>query len=185
MPYEPGFAEAALVPTELEGNKVQMLLKMSEILTTFCEAALNSTEVLEGLKDFDLIVNDGLTFCGALVGEGLDIPRVDILTIPPNSPYSFDNMIPMPVSYVPQLFTGFTDKMTFWERVVNLGAYLGVKLFKDVASVNQPMDALKVKYNIRPDRSFQEAVADAELVIITADFALEYAQPLLPGRKFG
>ena len=180
MPYEPGFAEAALVPLEVEGNKLQMMLKMSELFTTLCEGALNSTELLEGLKDFDLIVNDGLTFCGALVSERLDIPRVDILAIPPNSPYSFNYMIPMPVSYVPQMFTGFSDKMTFVERAINLGAYLGVKLFMDTV-FNRPMDALKVKYNIKPERSFQEAVADAELSIITSDFALEYAQPLLPG----
>ena len=43
------------------------------------------------------------------------------------------------------------------------------------------MDALKVKYNIKPERSFQEALADAEMVIIGADFAVEYPQPLLPG----
>ena len=43
------------------------------------------------------------------------------------------------------------------------------------------MDALKVKYNIKPERSFEEALADAEMVIIGADFAVEYPQPLLPG----
>ena len=45
------------------------------------------------------------------------------------------------------------------------------------------MNALKVKYNTKPERSFQETAGDAEMVIITADFALEYPQPLLPGIK--
>ena len=43
------------------------------------------------------------------------------------------------------------------------------------------MNALKVKYNINPERSFQESAGDAEMVLITADFALEYPQPLIPG----
>ena len=47
--------------------------------------------------------------------------------------------------------------------------------------IGSTMNGLKVKYNIKPERSWQQAVGDAELVIITADFALEYPQPLLPG----
>ena len=43
------------------------------------------------------------------------------------------------------------------------------------------MNNLKIKFNIKPERSFQEAIGDAEMVIITADFALEYPLPLLPG----
>ena len=90
----------------------------------------------------------------------------------------------MPISYVPQLFTGFSDKMDFMERVVNLGAYLAGNLLVHIAFY-RPMNALKVKYNINPERTLQQAVGDAELLISTADFALEYVQPLLPGRKKG
>ncbi|KAJ7389217.1 UDP-glucuronosyltransferase 1-1 [Desmophyllum pertusum] len=63
---------------------------------------------------------------------------------------------------------------------MNFGAYFGMRLLKNFA-FDRPLNALKVKYNIKPERTLQEAVGDAELVIITADFALEYAQPLLPG----
>ena len=48
-------------------------------------------------------------------------------------------------------------------------------------AISGMMNGLKEKYNITPERSYQEAVFDAEMVIITADFALEYPQPLLPG----
>ena len=43
------------------------------------------------------------------------------------------------------------------------------------------MNALKFKYNITTDKSFQETVDGVELVLIRADFAIEFAQPLLPG----
>ena len=178
---KPGFIDT-LVKIDLEGRKLQFLLKMSETLTGLCDGQLSSMEILKGLKGFDLIVSDSSSPCAALVGEFLDIPRVEILPAPPNVPFAFPHMIPMPVSYVPQLLTGFTDKMTFMERVMNLGAYLGVKLGQNLA-LGRAINALKVKYNITPERSYQEAVGDAELVIITADFALEYPQPLLPGKK--
>ena len=45
------------------------------------------------------------------------------------------------------------------------------------------MNSVKYKYSIKPERTFQEAVGDAELLIINADFALEYPQPLLPGME--
>ena len=182
VPYKPGFEENTLIRLEHEGNKLQLLAKLTEVLVTLCEGILNSTEILKELKDFDLIVYDSLAFCGALLGDRLDIPRVEIMPVPPNHAFSFNHMIPVPISYVPQAFTGFSDKMTFWERTINLGLYFGMKVFVHFAH-DRPMNALKVKYNIKPDRSFQEALADAELVIITADFALEYAQPLLPGNN--
>ena len=73
--------------------------------------------------------------------------------------------------------------MTFVERAINFGVYLGVNLFVNFA-IDRQMNALKVKYNIKPERSFLQAARDTELVILTADFALEYPQPLLPGMKY-
>ena len=169
------------MPLELEGNMLQLISKMGEVLTNLCESALSNMEIRKELRGFDLILYDA-DVCSVLVGELLGIPRVEILTNAPNMPFGFNHMIPMPVSYVPQFFTRFTDKMTFVERMMNLGEYIGSQLFMRLVFA-RPMNALKAKYNITPERSYQEAVGDAELVIITADFALEYPQPLLPGRK--
>ena len=171
-----------MIRLQLEGHKLQFFFTMQEMLTRQCEAVLNSTGLLQELEGFDLIVYD-FAVCGALIGELLGIPRVEILPTSPNiGPLGFMHMIPMPVSYVPQLLTGFTDKMSFMERVVNLGAYLGGMVVLNLA-VARPMDALKEKYHISPERSSLEIAGDCELVMITADFALEYAQPLLPGMK--
>ena len=179
VPYKPGFEEET-IRLDLEGRTFQFFLKMNEVMSTLCESVLNSTEIFKELEGFDLIIYDSISNGGVLIGEKLDIPRVEILPAPPNVPFVFAHMIPMPVSYVPQLITGFSDEMTFLERVLNLGTYLVIKLAFSLVSYRK-MDALKVKYNIKPERSFQEALADAEMVIIGADFAVEYPQPLLPG----
>ena len=172
-----------MVPLELEGTKLRYMFKMSEVLAGSCEATLNSTEILKELEGFDLIVYDTLAMCAALVGELLDIPRVEIYPIAPNFPFAVNHMIPIPVSYVPLLVLPFSDQMTFVQRVINCGMYLGVQLLMDVKFAG-PMNALKAKYNIKPETTFLEALRDTELVIITADFALEYPQPLLPGMQF-
>ena len=193
VPYKPGFL-GDLLQIEIEKSKLQFFLKITETLTVICESFLTSTELQEELKDFDLIVYPSLAVCPATMhGERFDIPRVEI-THSANYPFALNHMVPMPASYVPQRLTGFSDKMTFIERVVNIAAYLegvlnvaaffGTNLFKNIV-YNRPVnaDALKVKYNIKPDKSFLEAVAEVELLIIRADFAFEYAQPLLPGRS--
>ena len=70
--------------------------------------------------------------------------------------------------------------MTFIQRVLNLAAYFVGKLALSIVT-DRTMNNLKIEYNVKPERSFQEAAGDAELVLITADFALEYPLPLLPG----
>ena len=92
-----------------------------EVLISSCDAVLNSTDVLKELKSFDLLVHDGpLSMCGPLVSESLGIPRVEILMAALT--FGLNPMIPMPVSYIVQSQLGFTDKMTFMERVINLMA---------------------------------------------------------------
>ena len=183
VPYKSEFFEHDLARLEMEGNKIQLLRKVSEVQVTMCERFLQNTEFQEKLKGVDIIVYDSVAGCPAvMLGERYEIPRVEILPLPLTSAFSFSHMVPMPVSYVPQLFTGFTDKMNFLERVVNLGAYFAGKLLVHIA-YGRPMSALKTKYNINPERSLQEALGNADLLISTSDFALEYPQPLLPGNK--
>ena len=50
-------------------------------------------------------------------------------------------------------------------------------------AITRPFNALKVKYSIKPDIDFRDSACDTQLLInlMTADFAVEYPQPLLPG----
>ena len=156
-------------------------MRTPRIIAGLCGGALNSTDMLDELKNYDLIIHFAVINCASLVGEFLDIPRVEIFPYPPNIIFNVYHMISMPVAYVPQLSKpDFTDKMTFIQRVLNLAAYLVGKLALSILT-DRTMNNLKIEYNIKPERSFHEAAGDAELVLITADFALEYPLPLLPG----
>ena len=154
---------------------------LRELDRVSCECLLNNTDVLNGLRGFDLLVYDSTVTCFVLLAEYLGIQRVAIIPLSPNTPLGAKHMIPMPLSYIPEAFSGYplTDQMTFAERIINLGMYMASRFL--MATIDMSIRNLKFKYNITPERSFQEAAGDAELVLITADFALEYPQPLLPG----
>lgn len=180
MPLKPDYMDD-YIRLVIEGFWKQGMVMLMDSQKALCEGALNSTEFLKKVQDYDLLVYDSPTaMSGVLVGELLSIQRVQILLSALNSPLAFDHMIPMPVSYVPRLYLGFSDKMTFIQRFINLASYLGEKPLFDIFFGGM-MNSLKVKYNIKPERTYQEAVGDAELVLIAGDFALEYPQPLLPG----
>ena len=181
VPYKRGFIEDVLVKSWVEKSMIHGIMNINEYTKVTCECLLNSTELLEDLRNFDLVVYEGISFCAVLVAELLGMRRVAILSgfPPPGARAVF--MIPSPVSYVPESLTGFSDKMSFLQRVVNLGAHIMTRVLFDSLFVRS-MGALKARYNITPERSYKEAFANAELVIIATDFALEFPQPLLPGR---
>ena len=180
VPYKPSFVEDKLIRPALEENKYKVGWNFNNIQLVMCECLLNSSELLQELKSFDLIVYESTAPCGVLLSQILRIQSVIIVVGPPNYGFSIYHMVPLPLSYVPMHGSGFTSKMTFMQRVANFGRYSLIKVLLDLLFV-RPWDALKVKFNIKPERSFQEGLGDAELVIFLADFALEFPQPLLPG----
>ena len=181
IPYKPGFIEDLMIRPALEENKYKIGWNLLQIQLVMCESLLNSSDTLRELKSFDLIVfGSCIAPCGVLVSQLLGIPSVTIVMGPPNQALSIYHMAPLSVSYVPIRETGFPSKMTFVQRVVNSGIYCVTRVLLDLFFVRS-FDALKAKFNIKPDRSFEEGLGDTELVIFVADFALEFPQPLLPG----
>lgn len=178
VPFKSGFIEEFLVKPTVEKGPIQLIMNMVEFQRLVCESLLNSTELLQDLRNFDLIVYEGVALCGVLVGEHLGIRSVGIFSVIP-SPGSY-LMPPSPISYVPLRMTGFTDKMSFLQRVMNLVAYVAFRVIVNRFFLGS-MAALKAKYNITPEISCGEAFGRDELVIVASDFSLEYPQPLLPG----
>ena len=180
IPYKPGFIEDIMIRPALEENKYKIGWNLLQIQLVMCESLLNSSDTLRELKSFDLIVFDSAGPCGVLVSQLVDIPTVTIVIGPPNQAISTYHLVPLPASYVPMRETGFPSKMTFVQRIVNLGVYSVTRVLLDLFFVRS-FEALKAKFNIKPERSFEEGLGDTELVIFVADFALEFPQPLLPG----
>lgn len=178
VPYGPGFIEDFIVKAAMEKSIWHAMIRITEFSKVSCDCLLNSTELLQDIRNFDLIVYEGMALCVNLVGESLGIPRVAIMPGVPHLPSFL--MIPAPVSYVPVPLTGFTDKMSFMQRVLNLGAHVATAVLFDQLVVGS-FASLKTKYNITPGTIFRRLFGNDELVIFSTDFALEYPFPLLPG----
>lgn len=180
VPFKEGVGEVlSKILIEAGGPSWEFLSYVMNIKKVTCELMLNNTDFLSDLKGFDLMVHDSMELCSVMLAQYLGIQRVEVIPASPNGFFAWAHMIPMPVSYIPQVVPGYSDKMTFLQRVVNLGASVSTGWFQFVLS--QTMNNIKIKYNIKPEQSLWEAQNEAELCIITADFALEYPQPLLPG----
>ena len=180
VPFDSTFIEKVVIKMAIEEGMLKAFFKMNELRRVDCEHLLNNTELLQSLRNFDLVVYEGAALCSVLVADLLGIPRVIIFPVSPNVPTSPFFQIPLPVSYVPIDMTSFTSKMSFTQRLMNFGVYI-FSPFATRFMFGTSMSPLKEKYNITPDISYYEALANYELLIIEADFALEYPQPLLPG----
>ena len=182
VPFDLDFIEEFVVKTAIEEGIFRLLIDMHELQSLGCEQLLNNTELLQSLRNFDLIVNEAASPCAVLVADLLGIPWVVILPVSPNIPTAPFFQIPLPVSYVPLHLTDLTGKMSFTDRLMNLGTYV-FSYLGTYALLAIYLSPLKSKYNIMPERSYFEALGNFELLIIEADFALEYPQPLLPGLR--
>ena len=178
VPFERGYLEDMITTTAQKESMLKLFSKVFEYTQTSWDSLLKSKELIDDLRDADLIVYEGMAFAAVLIAELHQIPRVSVFPGIPRP--GLLHMLPSPVSYVPMAFTGFTSKMSFLQRVMNLGAYMALKAMVHFMTI-RPLATLKAKYNITPETDIQEALSKDELVILSSDFALDYPQPLLPG----
>ena len=135
---------------------------------------------MEKLRGTDIVVADGIYFCPVLLAEYLDALRVDFFTVAFLTPISTLYFVPSPLSYVPNMRTGSTDRMNFLERLKNVLVWL-VTSWIQRTLYYAGHDAMKAKHSIKPGLSALESKQNAELVLFANDFALDIPQPLNPG----
>ena len=81
--------EEMVIRPALERNRYSIGWNVLSIQLVLCECLLNSSDILQELKSFALIVFDSSAPCGVLVNQLLDIPTVVINVMgPPNYPLS-------------------------------------------------------------------------------------------------
>ncbi|XP_066542407.1 UDP-glucuronosyltransferase 1A1-like [Hoplias malabaricus] len=153
------------------------LLKTFTVRNT--ESLLFNQDLMKTLKDwdFDAIFTDPFEPVGAIVGEYLNIPSIYIQV---NNFCGADFMVsqtPSPVSYVPQRFTQFTDRMSFWQRSVNM-----VRAFLQPVACRvlfSQADDIATRF-LQRKTSIVEIMSRASLWLMRFDFAFEFPRPLMP-----
>ncbi|NWI17050.1 UD18 glucuronosyltransferase, partial [Crypturellus soui] len=148
-----------------------------------CKGLFGNKEIVQYLNqsNFDAILTDPISMCGAVVGNYFSIPSIFFMRGFPCGLHYTANQCPNPVSYVPRLFTFNSDRMTFFERVENaLVAILELGYCKGFYS-----EAVRFTSELlQRDVTLLELLSSASIWLLRFDYVFEYVRPVMPNMIF-
>ncbi|KAM4023845.1 UDP-glucuronosyltransferase 1A6-like [Anomaloglossus baeobatrachus] len=174
------------IQSSFPGVAITMYNSMQEVFTVFgdiCKSLLNNKELIQSLEDekFDALLTDPFSLCGMILAEHLDVPNVNFLRGMPCTLDYISAKCPTPFSYVPRIFTQYTDKMTFSQRMKNVlvrmleNYYCGLSFlpWKQMAS-----DFLEKEVTV------EQLLGRTSIWLLRYDFVFEFPRPIMPNMVF-
>ncbi|NXA13557.1 UD11 glucuronosyltransferase, partial [Sapayoa aenigma] len=157
----------------------QRYKKTSALFLATCTHLLHNQQLIRDLEEskFDALLTDPFLPCGQILAEHLAVPSVYFLQqIPCGLDYQA-TQCPRPPSYVPRIFTGHTDHMTFLQRVRNLLYDIPSLFLCDI--VFQPYAKLASEF-LQRDVTVPDLLRQGSIWLMKLDFILHYPRPLMP-----
>ncbi|XP_062391024.1 UDP-glucuronosyltransferase 1-6-like [Sardina pilchardus] len=152
---------------------------LSYYVSVTCESMLYNKELMQTLRDyeFDALLIHPFWTSGIIIGAYLDIPSVYMSGPYPCPLDIISTRCPHPVSYLPLRYTHYSNRMTLWERTVNL-----LRSFLEPAACSRLyVHADKVASEfLQRDTSIVELASNAALWLVRFDFTYEFPMPLMP-----
>ncbi len=155
------------------------LIQFTDMQVKGCEGLLYDESLMKSLREtgFDVMLTDPFLPCGTIIAEFFSIPAVYFLRGLPCRLDEEAAQCPSPPSFIPRFLTGFSDKMTFTQRVRNVlmsvfEMYLCDKLF---ASFGE----LASRY-LQKDTTYKEMLSHGAVWLLRYDFIFEYPKPQMP-----
>ncbi|KAM5324803.1 UDP-glucuronosyltransferase 1A10-like isoform 1-T3 [Glossophaga mutica] len=148
-----------------------------------CKSLFNDRKLVKYIEEssFDAVFLDPFDLCGLIVAKYFSLPSV-AFTRGMFCHYEEEgSKCPSPLSYVPRGLLGFSDTMTFQERVWNHITLLEERLFCH--------HILKTGLEVASE-IFQTTVTAYDLVspvsiwLLRTDFVLDYPKPVMPNMVF-
>lgn len=158
---------------------VQGLVTFTDLQVKGCEALLFDQAHMQELRNegFELMLTDPFLPCGSIIAEAFSLPVVYFLRGMPCGLDASASECPTPPSFVPRFMTGYTDVMSFPQRVHNmlmviLESYLCRVLYAS-------FDELSSRY-LERDITYEEILGHGAIWLLRYDFTFEYPKPLMP-----
>ena len=155
---------------------------MLNLFAKACQMTYDLPQVKELMKEkFDLVILQ-IIFNECAAGLVHHFNTTTILFSPLSVPSWISGIFgnPTPVSFVPNLFLNLGERMTFYERAINLLTTTVLTLSQDY-SYKPSMEALyREKLNDPNIPSNDEILRNASLILSNSHFALGQARPFLP-----
>nr|XP_055070842.1 UDP-glucuronosyltransferase-like isoform X1 [Misgurnus anguillicaudatus] len=160
-------------------TNVARLIEFTNLQVKGCEMLLYNETLMKSLREigFDALLTDPFLPCGSIISQNFSIPAVYFLRGIPCRLDEAASKCPTPPSFVPRFFTGYSDKMTFHQRIHNMimtmvESFLCTKLFAS-------SDELARRY-LQKDTTYKELLSHGAVWLLRYDFTFEYPRPLMP-----
>ncbi|XP_048200449.1 UDP-glucuronosyltransferase 1A7 isoform X7 [Perognathus longimembris pacificus] len=166
-----------------EGGIFSLLMGSSipffELVFSHCRSLFNDKELVEFLKEssFDAVFLDPFDMCGLIVAKYLSLPSVLFARGIFCHYLEEGAQCPAPPSYVPRGILGFTDAMTFQERVWNYINHLGVHMFCPLFYKTVSEAASEI---LQTPVTPYELYSQVSIWLLRSDFVLDFPRPVMP-----
>lgn len=148
-----------------------------------CKVALNSTAidtVLNSKIQYDLVILEQFNSdCMVGVAHKLNAPFIGLSSCA-LMPWHYERVgNPHIPSYIPGLFMGYSDKMTFSQRVANWVTIQTFKVMYNYFSNGGSNELLRAKFG--PDmQDIQELTKKTSLMLVNQHYSLSGVKPITP-----
>ncbi|XP_053326615.1 UDP-glucuronosyltransferase 1A1-like isoform X1 [Spea bombifrons] len=161
----------------------QKLKEGAALMMDTCIHMLNNSQLINYLEEssFDALFTDPMLPCGQILAEHLSLPSIFFLRGIPCNLDAKASQCPLPISYVPRMFSGSTDHMTFIERLKNVILELSMHALCDV--VYSPYKDLASGF-LQRDVTVEEILSHGAIWLMRQDFVLEFPKPVMPNMVF-
>nr|XP_012647041.2 UDP-glucuronosyltransferase 1-8-like [Microcebus murinus] len=154
-----------------------------EILFSHCRDLFNDKKLVEYLKEssFDAVFLDPFDLCGLIVAKYFSLPSVVFSRAVFCGTLEEGAQCPALPSYVPRMILGFSDAMTFKERVRNYIFHLEEHLvcphfFKTGLEVASEI--------LQTPVTAYDLFSDTSIWLLRTDFVFDYPRPVMPNMIF-
>ncbi|XP_035657917.1 UDP-glucuronosyltransferase 2C1-like isoform X1 [Branchiostoma floridae] len=145
-----------------------------------CEGMLSDSRLMTRLKNghYDVVLTYPAISCGPIVAQYLDLPLVCTLRSIPLGIDTRTSGVPTPLAYVPTMGLGLSDRMTFFQRVMNVLAYVLIN------AVARPV--VERTYNVLARRTIGDnytmsaALARTDVWLYQSDLMFDFPKPIMP-----
>ncbi|XP_041795995.1 UDP-glucuronosyltransferase 2B17-like [Chelmon rostratus] len=162
--------------------QVEMFTAMYNVHRIMCRMAtimFNDKDLMSSLKEskYDLVLTDPAWGVGIMLAHALELPLVyNVRWI--TSGEGHLAIAPSPLSYIPMTTSGFSDKMTFMQRVKNF-IFATILQVQDRFLISPQYQAVCDKF-FGPEIRYNDLLQGADLWLMRVDFVFEFPRPTMP-----
>ncbi|XP_053554852.1 UDP-glucuronosyltransferase 1A1 isoform X3 [Bombina bombina] len=159
------------------------MVELFHMFHSMCESLILKKPLIEYIEEekFDAVLTDPFVPCGVIIAEYLQIPSINFLRgIPCNYDY-ISAQCASPISYVPKLFSQYSDKMDFSQRVMNFLIQFVEPYF--CSGIYVPFNHLASQF-LQKEVTVLQLLSRTSVWLLRYDFVFEYPRPVMPNMVF-